>query len=560
MNTLGKMFRLIAVTAALFSTVAYSAPPDLILCSKPYGGGMWTMKPDGSDQTELCTFGWYGEFNVGGTRIAFSQYYKNGIWVMDADGSNLVQLTNFGIHPSWSPDGSKIVFASGDTYALNGRIWIMDADGSNLMQLTNRVADRPNYAHYSNKILFNSWGDGIWIINDDGTGETQISTSGDYAAWTPDDSKIIFRNYQIYVMDPDGADVHRVSHSRGVTPSMGVDGRIVFDSGSNSIIMLDTTTMTETIIATGFISPDWVNRETNPLTGPAFIFAGIGLIPFSEITDGYATTEPGYCLHVVNAPFGSSLNIFSNFAWLTGVGIASYEVQVAAWPDPSTPPSASDFVTVDDSWGNYLWNDATGKFEYHTISADANNRYSVPPASEFWYLHDLLYRWNSRRFVDGKYTMRILAYDEKGNIIPKVTDWKGNRLIMVIDNTRPRAKLDTLLYGGVPINACDIVTMAGDYNLDFIISAEDLAGHLYRYSLDAFWGENQHFNITHETYDTLVHGDSWTGIDKVPFSYSSWPQTCAYQFRVSAVSRTTNGYDPHIHYTPYNKHVTLVLE
>jgi hypothetical protein len=548
----------IRIASPAISPIPISSPPDVILCHKPFGGGIYTMKPDGSNKKELSNFGWYGEFNPGGTKIAFSRYYMNGILTMDADGGNKKELTDFGFSPSWSPNGNKIVFTKGDTYAANRRMYVMNADGSGLIQLTSRVADWPNYAHFSNKIVFESFGNGIWVINDDGTGETQISTQGYTPSWSPDDGKIVYQQGTIRVMNPNGSSAHAVSVSSGSLPSMGANGKIAFEATGDRIIVVDTVTKTETVVSTGYLAPDWVTRKTNPLAGTGFIFAGVGFIPFSQITDGYATTDPGYCLYVKNAPFGASLNIFTNFSWLRGLGVAGYLVQVAKWPAAATPPAEADFITVDDSWGNYLWNGATGKFDYYTIAADANKRYKVPGLFEYWYLRDLLHAWNSTRFADGKYTMRIKGYDAASVEVSLAGAGVSNTLTMVVDNTPPSVRLDTLLYAGAPVPACAVVDMGMHDNLNFVITAKDNAGHLRNYSLDAFWGENASIHIADGAYNPAVHGLLWTGISKTTFSYNAWPQTCAYQFRVSATNRTTNGYY-YLHYSEYNKHVTLVL-
>jgi hypothetical protein len=47
----------------LIAAPAIADPPDLILCSEPYGGGIWTIEEDGSNLTEISDFGWFGEFS-----------------------------------------------------------------------------------------------------------------------------------------------------------------------------------------------------------------------------------------------------------------------------------------------------------------------------------------------------------------------------------------------------------------------------------------------------------------------------------------------------------------
>ena len=544
------------VVAFLGVTSAMAAPLNLILCNEPYGEGIWTMQPDGSGLKEISDFGWFAEFSRGGEKIAFSQYYKSGIWVMGADGSNKKRLTKSGVHPSWSPDGSQIVFSTGDSYAYNSRIWIMNSDGTNLIQLTKRVADRPDWAHFSNKIVFSSWGDGIWVINSDGTGEKQILSYGSMPSWSQDDQKIVFRGYQcIYTMNSDGSDVTKISTSWGSHPSMGPDGRVVFQTTGDRLMIVDNGV--ETLLTTGLLAPDWCIGEAGPpYELGKFFFSGVGLIPFTEINNGYATTEEGYYLYVENAPFGGRLHVFSNFDLARAYRIDEYKVQVAKWPDPLTEPSESDFEDLLDSWGNYIWDPVEGKFVYQVIAPDGDNKYRIPSASEHWYLDNLLIQWNTTRFGDGKYSLRIKAYTSGGSEI-RVPE-EINRLALVIDNTWPVARIDDILYQGEAVDACDIITLESDDELEFVITANDNAGHFYLYDLNAYWGENENFDIADERYASFVHGSSWTGIVEESFFHNNWPRTCAYNFRLRVWDGVINGYN-RIHYSEYNKHITLMI-
>lgn len=547
--------------AAGFSACAAGAG-DLILMNRPYGGGMWTINSDGTNLQEVSDFGWFGSFSKGGEKIAFSQYYKSGIWKMDLDGGNKQQLNSSGIHPSWSPDGSRITYATGTTYAYDSRVWVMNADGSGAAQLTTRVADDPAWAHYSDKIVFSSWQDGIWTIAPDGSEETRIlnwAWAGD-PCWTPDDSKILFvvAGGPVHVMDPDGSNAHAVGTRAAHRPSMGPDGRIVFEGPGDSIFILDTLTGTETFLADGFLAPAWNSGAFVPPYELGVVFSGVGLVPFSQINDGYATTDEGYFLHVVNAPFGHKMHIFGNFELARSYGVAYYGIQAAKWPNTTTPPSSSDYEDLNDSWGNYLWDPVAGKYVYHSIAPDLNNRYTVPPASHQWKIPDLLIEWDSRRYADGKYSLRMKPYRSDGSEIV-VPPSIPNSLVLVIDNTRPVVSIDTVSHLGSVVDACAIVNMKATDPLDFIVTALDTPGHLLSYRLSGNWGENNSFTIASEVFDTTFHGAMWSGIDHAPFSYSRWPATCAYAFTVGAWSRTTNGYSAKIYYEDYSKHVTLML-
>lgn len=86
---------------------------------------LYTVRPDGSGLTQLTdgeTYVHYAVWSPDGTRIAFVRSpefdnvdYRSDIFVMAADGSGTTRITDwkgFDSFPVWSPDGSWLVFAS----------------------------------------------------------------------------------------------------------------------------------------------------------------------------------------------------------------------------------------------------------------------------------------------------------------------------------------------------------------------------------------------------------------------------------------------------------------
>ncbi len=125
------------------------------------------------------------------------------VYAIDASSKHLTQLTeSFALDDwaAWSPDTLKILFMSDripdTTYTARFQIYVMNADGSNVGQLT-----FPDPAR-------------------DSTGHVKDTTSNFFPAWSPDGTKIAFTstrdtNAQIYVMDPNGANVVRLTHDAG---------------------------------------------------------------------------------------------------------------------------------------------------------------------------------------------------------------------------------------------------------------------------------------------------------------------------------------------------------
>jgi TolB protein len=111
------------------------------------------------------------------------------IALVNADGSGLSYLVE-GRDPSWSPDGTQIAFRTGNAQRAGGNptsIDVIGVDGSDQHAL-----DIPPSVGVET-----SWGSGP-------------------AVWSPDGSQIAFATAAgIYVMRPDGSDLHRISRYEG---------------------------------------------------------------------------------------------------------------------------------------------------------------------------------------------------------------------------------------------------------------------------------------------------------------------------------------------------------
>ena len=108
---------------------------------------------------------------------------------------------------AFSPDGAKIAFTVADGSGTTG-IWVMNADGSGVTQLTggSNEDEEPGWSPDGTRIVF-SRDSQIWVINANGTGQVRLTSKaidGD-PVWSPDGSKIAFTrgpngNRQIYVL------------------------------------------------------------------------------------------------------------------------------------------------------------------------------------------------------------------------------------------------------------------------------------------------------------------------------------------------------------------------
>lgn len=236
-----------AVTASPVTAARPSWHPSrqrILFQYNPQGNWeIYTIKPDGTDLTRLTnnTFGDHmPSYNPAGTKIAWASYANGAdadIWTMNADGSGqALTKTRSGedYWPSYSPDGAKIAFTAAlsspteiyvYTIAANDFVRVtthptgyfpwysarpqFSADGSQIAYFTNAYdggttdtieripaaggsptvlvspgGANPSWSWTRNQLVF-ARTTGIWRVNSDGSGLTQIvSGSGyDHPSW-----------------------------------------------------------------------------------------------------------------------------------------------------------------------------------------------------------------------------------------------------------------------------------------------------------------------------------------------------------------------------------------
>jgi TolB protein len=116
-----------------------------------------------------------------------------------------------GVNPKFSPDGSLITFQG------NG-VRVMNSDGTGNRAL-NPAGGTPSFDPTGTMIAYGD--NGIWKINVDGTGRTQLTTAGLQPAWSPDGSRIAYhvtvgRAQQLFIMNADGTNRQQALSSPAV--------------------------------------------------------------------------------------------------------------------------------------------------------------------------------------------------------------------------------------------------------------------------------------------------------------------------------------------------------
>ena len=164
----------------------WSPDGSQIAVSREMGDGstwIWVMNADGTNQRQLVE-GRDPSWSPDGTRIAFHGQVNGQsgqLVTVSLDGSNLRQLTDlndFIMYPTWSPDGRQIAFEVGMTY-----IAVIDADGGEPRTVVNKRSWNLSWSPDGTRLAIAPVGDGIWVVNLDGSGLHQIAQEGTQPSW-----------------------------------------------------------------------------------------------------------------------------------------------------------------------------------------------------------------------------------------------------------------------------------------------------------------------------------------------------------------------------------------
>ena len=341
----------------------------------------------------------------------------------------------------------------------------------------------------------------------------------------------------------------------------------------------------------------WADQNSGGgLSGSGFIFTQLGNIPTSEITQngldplklvGHANVAPPIASALsipayTNTPFGSKVWVYGLFGHDDPVDY--YQVLIGPWVG-NTPPAAGDFTPLTETLVKvqYIYNSITHEWTnvYVTIGPQTilgvDNVYQLTTpmvGSGFWSNMDLRMIWDTGKFANGRYTLKIRAFQNLGFGLWDVTPINSQELIAAINNSGVETEILKVKYDPanpsyVPatdgeILECGIINLvSAQENLRFNITARHPDGYLLQYVLDDLWGKNNYGGvIATESYNPGVHGTNWSGVSNIlvesknaPSPLPDWQQ-CAYQFRLRAWANVTNGYY-YIYSNEFNDHYYL---
>jgi Tol biopolymer transport system component len=294
------------------------------------------------------------------------------------------------------------------------------------------------------KIAFSSNRDGtygIYVMNDDGTAVTRVTSNSDYhPAWSPDGTRLVFTstrdgNYELYVMNADGTGVTRLTNNPAwdLSPAWSPDGsRIAFASerdGNDEIYVMNADGSAVTRLTS---NPTWDGEPAWSPDGSRLAFGsnrGGTFAIYVMNADGTGVAQlstTGWSVDPVWSPDGSRIAF-------KGYADGSHEIYVMN-ADGTGVTRLTNIAGTDENpvWspdGSQIAFDSNrdGDFEIYVMNADGTGltRLTNDPSN------DVLPAWFGAVVVGPS----AVAWPNDPPGFMTLTDWPYNQLVTNADGS-----------------------------------------------------------------------------------------------------------------------------
>lgn len=291
------------------------------------------------------------------------------------------------------------------------------------------------------------------------------------------------------------------------------------------------------------------------------VIAEVGLIGTGLIAaDGYCTVPAPYYITPTQAAFSGTLNLIGNVAALNALwaaGARKYKV-MHRYGATAASLSAAAWAPILQNWANFEIVGATDVWQ--SFGPDSSSYYTMVNPALPYTIQNLLFQWTTSAEPDGLHQFEMNFFNAANVAVPSA----AQTLTLKLDNEPATVDMLNILHAGAAVSPCAIVNLSSVTDgVQLQYEAYDPEGDLLSLELSAEYGAGSSSVIYSDSY--AAHASPthiWQGVssDTRPAPPAVWvpPYTCAYLFRISAYTRTTDGYSYPVIYSTDFQTVTLI--